>query len=203
MIQEIFEKVDFSPSDIVKKKFGNSPQITGQELVEAILNTRSGKEVCTLFSFSEKTYKNLMKRLFPQVTLSGGKEDWRYYLTSLTSFKWCNSCNSFVHRSKFSKKNANKDGLSSQCKECYKSYYEDNRGTIIASANNRREVVIRATPKWADLSKIAIIYSDCHKGYEVDHIIPLQGKNVCGLHVENNLQYLTLQENRKKSNKHD
>ena len=37
--------------------------------------------------------------------------------------------------------------------------------------------------------------------WEVDHIIPLQGENVCGLHVDYNLQYLTPEENGKKGNR--
>jgi len=54
------------------------------------------------------------------------------------------------------------------------------------------------TPDNADLEAIKKFYANCPKGYEVDHIIPISKG---GLHVLENLQYLTISENRKKHNK--
>jgi hypothetical protein len=65
----------------------------------------------------------------------------------------------------------------------------------------RNAAKLKATPRFANLEKIKEIYKNCPKGYTVDHIVPLQGKVVCGLHVEWNLQYLTPSENSSKSNK--
>ena len=50
----------------------------------------------------------------------------------------------------------------------------------------------------ADLKKIKDMYHNCPKGHEVDHIIPLSKG---GKHHEDNLQYLTVTENRSKGNR--
>ena len=67
--------------------------------------------------------------------------------------------------------------------------------------NKRRAGKALRTPKWANSDKILDIYMNRPDGYHVDHIIPLFGKYVSGLHVETNLQYLTATDNFKKSNK--
>jgi hypothetical protein len=60
------------------------------------------------------------------------------------------------------------------------------------------------TPKWLtkeDMDRIKEIYNNRPNGYEVDHIIPLCSKNVSGLHIPENLQYLRAEINRTKNNK--
>lgn len=71
----------------------------------------------------------------------------------------------------------------------------------------RRAKLQQAVPPWADLEKIKVIYKkrcilskEMGETYHVDHVIPLTGKNVCGLHVENNLQILHWKDNLKKFN---
>ena len=86
-------------------------------------------------------------------------------------------------------------------KKKYKLYRLKNRNLLNAIAAKRRAAKLNATPKFANLNKIKKIYKNCPKGYHVDHIIPLQGENVCGLHVEWNLQYLKPFDNISKSNK--
>lgn len=61
-----------------------------------------------------------------------------------------------------------------------------------------------ATPNWVDKKVLKAIYDGRPEGHDVDHIVPLRSKIVCGLHVPWNLQYLPSDENRnKKRNKVD
>lgn len=89
-----------------------------------------------------------------------------------------------------------------QYKKYQTEYYTKNKesGIFNEYAARRRARKLHATPSWANLDIIKLIYANA-EGAHVDHIIPLQGQLVCGLHIESNLQYLTPEENLKKSNK--
>lgn len=98
-------------------------------------------------------------------------------------------------------------------KEYYAQYKKEwrsqNKKEVNAAVSKYRANKKKRTPAWANLEKInsfygVAVYLDWASGgfvkHHVDHIVPLNGKTVCGLHVENNLQLLTSIDNFRKSN---
>lgn len=78
-----------------------------------------------------------------------------------------------------------------------------NTAKKVALNAKRRAALLQRTPKWANQEAIAFFYDFCPKGFHVDHVIPLQGKLVSGLHVENNLQWLPEKDNLRKHHRFD
>ena len=79
---------------------------------------------------------------------------------------------------------------------------------VLARNAERRARKIHATPGFSNRKEINKIYALARKKskdtgikHHVDHIVPLNSLLVCGLHVEWNLQILTMSENCSKSNK--
>jgi hypothetical protein len=98
-----------------------------------------------------------------------------------------------------------------QIKSAKKAYAQRNRDVINAAVAKRKAAKLQRTPKWLtayDKLKIRCIYSIAamltrHNGepWHVDHIIPLQGALVSGLHVPSNLQVMRGVENVRKHKK--
>lgn len=86
-------------------------------------------------------------------------------------------------------------------------YQKENNGRVNAKNMKRYASKLRATPPWLtkdhSLEMQEFYIRAVESGMHVDHIIPLQGKNVCGLHVPWNLQLLDPVENLRKGNSYE
>lgn len=103
---------------------------------------------------------------------------------------------------------ARRDSNPDKTKEQAKNNYIRNKHLFI-SANKRRKIILaRNSPIWSDNAAINEIYKVAARmtketgiPHHVDHIVPLQGKLVSGLHVAHNLRVITAKENLSKGNK--
>lgn len=130
----------------------------------------------------------------------------------------CISCYALRAKEKRHEKNPPKPKLTDaerklRRSETYKKYRSTDRGKAKQAAHEagRRAAKLNATPTWLtqdQLDNIELAYAlarylskEYGQKIEVDHIIPLKGKDVKGLHVPWNLQLMVKEVNQKKGNR--
>jgi hypothetical protein len=217
------------PSDIAKKL--KHRIYTYEDVLNNILNNPNSSVVGLFPDMSEPVISKLLHSCFPGRPRTTGS--WHKFLLSVLELSMCISCKEIKSVSEFSLSSKTSNKLQPRCKSCNKEHYNSTKehhnkltqAHYIANKeahneyckqyyhNNRdkfKEYNILyfykrkvATPPWANLDKIKDIYANRPEGYHVDHIIPLNGELVSGLHVENNLQYLKATENLQKSNSYE
>jgi len=94
-----------------------------------------------------------------------------------------------------------------KAKAAARKWSQQNKDKVTAKTIRRDANKLQATPIWADHDAIAAFYEEAQRRtdlygipFQVDHIVPLRSKLVCGLHWEKNLRIISAEENRLKSN---
>lgn len=212
IVDNILEELGLGYEDVVSKK--NTLYVV--DLVHALIVTRTIKETARLLGLGESGLEHILHRQFKPLVGKSSTEKWDYWLLGLVNLRRCPRCLGILHLDSFSRTTTH----ISICKECdnarskkYRSehliecrsrgvtHYENNKNDYFFRNAQRRAAKVQATVPWANQEKMRFIYRNCPIGHHVDHIIPLQGKLVSGLHVETNLQYLLAKENLIKGNR--
>jgi len=93
-----------------------------------------------------------------------------------------------------------------QARAATSKWQKEHPAKALAKSMAYRAAKMQQMPKWADVAAIEWVYQNAWEmrkaGHDVhvDHVVPLQGKSVRGLHVHNNLQIISAKANRSKSN---
>jgi hypothetical protein len=199
----------------------NTKNIDKARLIEALINEDNSNLAKELgySRLGDGGFKGFRDKIFlskPKIIKS-----YRAWLLYTVGYRVCTKCVEVKPLSYYSRNIRDVNyKVHTICKECdssrHKIYYKINKTILNISSRNHyyihkymyfakkakyRATKLKATPKWANLVTIKEIYQTCPPGYHVDHIVPLQGKLVCGLHCEFNLQHLPASENLSKGNK--
>lgn len=185
---ELCSKYNLDPNIQLKKKIRGLNGFNTKELLIAILSTDSIPKAALFLGYTENPVKEAIRAILKPIFIrdnysnGGSHSGWQNTLLGVLGYRHCAKCNSIKLFKEFYGRKPTCNSCSTADSKLHKIYIKDR------------------TPQWSDLDAINNFYTNCPKGYEVDHIIPLRGKVVSGLHVLNNLQYLTIEQNRNKNN---
>lgn len=216
LVDKILSELGLSTQDTLSKK----SSILCIDAIYALILEDTIKDAALLLEVSEDSLEQTLRRHFKEYCGKDSKTKWSIFLLGVVEHRKCVKCSNILPYTDFSTNCNTHNNKNNICKICdskkfseyrvsnreacverSKEHYLNNKSYYLARNAARRALKLNATPSWANLEKIKEIYRICPKGYHVDHIIPLQGELVCGLHVENNLQHLPALENMQKHNK--
>lgn len=178
-----------------------------QKKVDIGLNLNKFLEIISQHEYNLKelgisaaTITKLLKELFPnRITSTTGSKPCTYILGTV-EHKYCSNCRRVFTFDNFRKNKSQRNGINTYCKNCH---LETTASTQVGRQSNYRATKEQRTVPWSELEAIKSFCNNCPEGYHVDHIIPLNGEKVSGLHVLSNLQYLPASENCSKSNSYN
>lgn len=129
--------------------------------------------------------------------------------------KLCTKCGKRKFPEQFPPSTVSSDGRRPRCNVCHDEDSNKWRKTELGAKYRRmmsrtyEHRIRQAMPKWVDREALKAVYMEAvlkqeAEGvpYEVDHEVPIRGRNVSGLHVPWNLKIITAVENARKGNKH-
>ncbi len=202
------------------KRYRHTKPLLAGDLILSILDNETVTKAAVSLGFSYKVVNTSIAREFVPIlgNINGGFATWRFRLEDFISYQKCTKCKELKSYDEYHLDSNNPRGYNYICKSCrvldnaeyykkestkeihahsYGLHYHD---ILARNAQYRVERAKRAVV-WADQEKIKEFYKNCPNGMHVDHKIPLKGELVSGLHVHDNLQYLTPEENMKKGNR--
>ncbi len=200
---QIISKLQLNPDKVSRKAIRGCSGFTIKELIYSILTHTSLETASNSLGYSStiSMKKALSEYITPYFehrrvefgfggTGKGVPKTWKGELLYFIGYKECTSCATVKPIDEFGINNGK--GLRSECGNCHTF------DTKLQKIDIKNRI-----PTWVDMRSIKMFYSACPKGMHVDHIIPLRGTLVSGLHVLENLQYLSAKDNLAKNNKYD
>lgn len=161
------------------------------------------EEIRDIVGCAKQTVTNYLKKTFPDRDPIHDRsiDSW---LLSKIEHKYCSNCDTIYSYTEFNKNITKSSRLQDYCKECSRearrgSYAKNPSQEIVKNGIRRRNMHV---PPWQDIKEILLFYKNRPIGYHVDHIIPINGELVSGLHCISNLQYLIAEDNLAKGNKY-
>ncbi len=190
--------------------YNNASGITLDKLLEQLVYAYDKKikpsdHLYSFFKIAKGTLTRFYKGTFPDRDGVKNKDIIRWLLDK-EKLRICPGCFEILSYTEYCKNKDDTFGISSYCRSCQsvyrKDYYSRNKGEEIHNNSLRKADISDRVYPWSDLEGIKEFYINRPPGCHVDHIIPLHGTLVSGLHVLSNLQYLSIEENLSKGNKY-